>query len=87
MEHQNIVPFVGVTIDALQIISEWMPGGDLRTYINSYPHTDRVALVSVLLYLCDLPPHFYQLVDVANGLNYLHSCGVIHGDIKGVSTR
>ena len=26
----------------------------------------------------------YQLSDVANGLGYLHSCSVIHGDLKGV---
>ena len=29
-----------------------------------------------------LPPH--QTSDVAEGLNYLHSCDVIHGDLKGV---
>lgn len=29
-----------------------------------------------------LPPR--QLSDVAEGLNYLHSCNVIHGDLKGV---
>ena len=29
-----------------------------------------------------LPP--YQLSDVAEGLNYLHYCNVIHGDLKGV---
>ena len=28
-----------------------------------------------------------QLSDVANGLCYLHSCNVIHGDLKGVRTR
>jgi serine/threonine protein kinase len=27
------------------------------------------------------------LVDVASGLDYLHSHGVVHGDIKGVSTQ
>jgi len=26
-----------------------------------------------------------QLVDVANGLHYLHLCDVIHGDLKGVN--
>ena len=27
----------------------------------------------------------HQLLDVAKGLDYIHSCGVIHGDIKGVN--
>jgi len=34
------------------------------------------------------PPHAYshrQLCDVAKGLEYLHTCDVIHGDLKGVS--
>ena len=30
---------------------------------------------------------FHQLIDVANGIDYLHSYGVIHGDLKGVSTH
>ena len=28
----------------------------------------------------------YQLSDVANGLCYLHSCNVIHGNLKGVGS-
>jgi serine/threonine protein kinase len=27
---------------------------------------------------------FTQLVDVASGLSYLHSMGLVHGDLKGV---
>jgi hypothetical protein len=29
---------------------------------------------------------FCQLVGVAKGLHYLHFCGVVHGDLKGVGT-
>ena len=32
-----------------------------------------------------LPVH--QLSDAAGGLNYLHSCNVIHGGLKGVRGR
>ena len=28
-----------------------------------------------------------QLSDVAKGLCYLHSCNVVHGDLKGVCDR
>jgi len=48
--HPNIVPFRGVTIDPFQIVSEWISGGDLVTYIDLNPHTNRVTLVSILLH-------------------------------------
>ena len=84
LTHPNIVPLVGVTIDPFQFISDWMPGGDLVNYIANNPDADRRGLVSVpspVLYN-DLPHH--QLSDAAEGLNYLHSRGVIHGYLKGV---
>lgn len=27
----------------------------------------------------------FKLLDVAEGLNYLHTCHMVHGDLKGVS--
>ena len=32
-------------------------------------------------------PHYYnaQLVDVADGLKYMHDLRVVHGDLKGVN--
>jgi serine/threonine protein kinase len=44
--HANIVPFIGVTLSPLQIMSEWMPGGELTAYIKYNPHASRVAIVS-----------------------------------------
>lgn len=85
LEHQSIVPLLGVTSSPLQFISEWMPGGDLTGYINKYPDADRISLVG------DLPPvldhhtySYYQLYDVTEGLRFLHSHNMVHGDLKGV---
>ena len=88
LAHPNIAPFKGATILSLRIAPEWMPGGDLTTYVNSNPPTNRVTLVSLPVH----PPNIHisishQLVDIASGLEYLHSLCVIHGDLKGVSTR
>jgi len=67
--HPNIVPLLGVTIKPFQSISIWMSGGELTEYIRMNPSADRIGL----------------LCGIANGLSYLHSCGVIHGDLKGPS--
>ena len=47
LAHPNIVPLLGITPDPLQLISEWMPGGDLREYAKKHPGTDRLGLVGV----------------------------------------
>jgi len=44
--HPSVVPFTGVTFDPLQIVSEWMSGGNLTTHIEANPRTNRIALVS-----------------------------------------
>ena len=45
LTHSNIVPLLGITPSPLQLISEWMPGGDLTEYIKKHPDTDRLDLV------------------------------------------
>ena len=45
LEHQNIVPLIGITSTPLRLVSEWMSGGDLMEYINEHPDTDRLGLV------------------------------------------
>lgn len=45
LNHPNIVPFEGVTLDPLQLVSEWMPGGELRNYVKSSREMDLLSLV------------------------------------------
>ena len=85
LTHPNILPLLGVTITPkFQLISNWMSGGALREYIGKNPNADRLKLVGVPLIVITLYLPHYQLSGVAKGLCYLHSCNVIHGDLKGV---
>ena len=53
-------------------------------YITNRPSANIPSLVGAHSLRCmkSLPHH--QLSDVAEGLLYLHSCSVVHGDLKGV---
>ena len=46
LEHHSIVPLLGITPIPLQLISKWMPGGDLPEYIKKNPEADRLGLVN-----------------------------------------
>jgi len=58
LEHRNIIPFLGVTTIPLQLISEWMPNGELIEYIKKHPSVDRLRLVCAPAVVFDpcLPP-------------------------------
>ena len=45
LRHPNVVPFIGVTQDPLQFVSEWMPKGTLVDYIRKNPDANRIGLV------------------------------------------
>ena len=53
MEHPNIVPLLGITRTPLQLISEWIPGGELTEYIKKHPNADRLNLVGICPVLFD----------------------------------
>jgi len=48
LTHPNVLPLLGVTITPPQLISGWMPGGDLSRYIKKHPGADRLGPVGFL---------------------------------------
>ncbi|CAE6516359.1 unnamed protein product [Rhizoctonia solani] len=67
--HPNVLELIGLAVvqDRLAMVSPWVKYGSLRDYIKAKPTADRHNLC----------------IQVADGLAYMHSLGIAHGDIKG----
>ena len=65
-----------------------MPNGTITEYVNENRSTNRTALASLSLIITTYTTDgtmFVKLLDVAEGLAYLHGMHVVHADLKGVS--
>ncbi|KZO99054.1 kinase-like protein [Calocera viscosa TUFC12733] len=74
LSHPNLLEFYGVGAFGpygLALVSPWMENGDVLHYLNSNPQAKRSTLV----------------LDVAQGLSYLHSFHppIVHGNLQGAS--
>ncbi|EUC61976.1 tyrosine kinase catalytic domain protein, partial [Rhizoctonia solani AG-3 Rhs1AP] len=72
MEHLNVHRLQGVIMfrdQYLGMVSEWMDNGNLHDYLWKQPSADRYKLC----------------VHVASGLEYMHSCNTVHGDLKALN--
>ncbi|KAF9459519.1 kinase-like domain-containing protein [Collybia nuda] len=75
--HPHVLPFICVYYyptdnhPKIGLVSPWMKHGNVQQFLRQVPDTDRTSLV----------------VDIAEGLSYLHSMKpkIIHGDLKAVN--
>ncbi|KAF8621358.1 hypothetical protein AX15_007832 [Amanita polypyramis BW_CC] len=70
LKHPNVLEFMGIARDlgpSVALISPFCANGNISKYIDEVPSANRLRLI----------------LDVAKGVEYLHSRDVIHGDIKG----
>ncbi|KAJ6542587.1 kinase-like domain-containing protein, partial [Mycena capillaripes] len=69
--HPHILPFLGIDQNsfpsALCMVSPWIEHGTVMDYLEEHGH----ANVDKLLY------------EIAQGLEYLHSRDIVHGDLRG----
>ncbi|TDL20285.1 kinase-like protein [Rickenella mellea] len=70
VEHKNILPFLGYCTDLnpyICLVSPWMSNGTAIDYVKTRPDVDRVQMI----------------IGVAEGLDFLHSKNIVHGDVRG----
>lgn len=89
--HKNVQPLSGIIMfqGHLGMVSPWMENGNLRDYIKKNPSTDRYRLVSDRAGGTVLSVHILnggQCIQVAEGVAYLHSIGMVSVIIKGRAT-
>ncbi|KAG1752800.1 kinase-like domain-containing protein [Suillus lakei] len=72
-KHKNIVPMLGITDkfceEGFAMVSPWMNGGTLAQYIGDHKGNMTCRKKMTLI------------KDIINGLAFLHSLGIVHGDL------
>ncbi|KAJ3972535.1 TKL/TKL-ccin protein kinase [Lentinula raphanica] len=74
LKHPNILPLYGVTSGFgpyNSLVCPWMENGSVSRYMEKWG--DLLSMTDRLQLLCE----------VAEGLHYLHSRGIVHGDLTG----
>ncbi|KAK4491661.1 hypothetical protein RD792_002424 [Penstemon davidsonii] len=73
LHHQNVVKFIAACRKppVFCIVAEYLPEGSLRAYLHKLEHK-----------LLPLEKLILMALDIARGMEYIHSQGIIHRDLK-----
>ncbi|KAJ7839900.1 kinase-like domain-containing protein, partial [Mycena leptocephala] len=73
LQHSFILPFIGIDREtfpsSLCMVSPWMENGTVLKYLNDHGRANVDKLLS----------------EIAQGLQYLHSRNIVHGDLRGAN--
>jgi serine/threonine protein kinase len=88
LRHPNIVPLIGTSEHfPVSLVSEWMTGGTVTTFLREHPHSERSFLVGSCVNALGRSERCCpQVIDILQGLGFMHSLDVVHGDLKPVCT-
>ncbi|KAB5593188.1 hypothetical protein CTheo_3351 [Ceratobasidium theobromae] len=70
-KHPNVLGLIGVAKyrDQIAMVSPWMDNGHLAWFLSQQPQVDRYEIC----------------VQITDGIAYLHSQGIVYGDMKGAN--
>ncbi|KAJ7107523.1 kinase-like domain-containing protein [Mycena epipterygia] len=93
LRHRFILPLIGIDRDTFPpsfcMMSPWMKNGTVLTYLRDRGHgdVDRLVRIAPLLGRSTFTytPNIHQLLENAQGLDYLHAQNIVHGDLRGTN--
>ncbi|KAJ7574471.1 kinase-like domain-containing protein, partial [Mycena floridula] len=86
LQHPYVLPFSGIDSETfpsfLCMVSPWMKNGTILNYLSANGHANIERRVRKVGFDCAWLK-VLQILEIAQGLQYLHSQGIVHGDLRG----
>lgn len=90
LNNSKVLKFLGIYVSdvstkSIALVLPWMENGSIEMYLRKHPIPRDPLVGNCLSSLCrELMT--YKIMDIIDGLVYLHSENTVHGNLKGVRT-